>query len=156
MVERTSFSRKKAFGILSYAITATRAAFQRDLVHVKVEVDGKVVQARAVLAMVANAGTILGGRFAVGPDVRPDDGELDLCLYMPEKWGEVVELFWRLLRKDFSPHARMMFVRGKKFRVMSDPPVSVQADGDIVGRTPIDISVAPMAAEFLLPRRGAS
>jgi diacylglycerol kinase family enzyme len=29
--------------------------------------------------------------------------------------------------------------------------VSVQADGDIVGKTPIEIRVAPMAADFLIP-----
>jgi YegS/Rv2252/BmrU family lipid kinase len=152
MVERTSTRGKHAFGMISYAITAIRAAFQRDLVRVTVEVDGKTVQARAVLAMVANAGTLLGGRFAVGPNVRPDDGELDLCLFMPERMKEVFDLIWRLLRRDFSPHPRMMFVRGKTFRVRSDPPVAVQADGDIVGRTPIDIKVAPMAADFLIPK----
>ena len=50
----------------------------------------------------------------------------------------------------------MLFVRGKRFLVRSDPPVFVQADGDIVGRTPMEIRVAPMAAEFLVPRREPS
>jgi predicted dehydrogenase len=81
---------------------------------------------------------------------------LDLCLFMPETFGEVLELFWRLLRRDFRPHPRMQFVRGKRFQVRSDPPVFVQADGDIVGRTPLEIRVAPMAAEFLVPRRSIS
>lgn len=157
MVERTSAGKKRAFGILSYAITATRAALKGELVQVSVDVDGKVVKARAVLAMVANAGSIFGGRFSVGPDVKPDDGELDLCLFMPENWREVLGLFWRLLRRNFSPHPRMMFVRGKKFRISSEPEVSVQADGDIVGRTPIEITVSPMAADFLVPsRQGAA
>jgi len=152
MVERTSHGGKKAFGMISYAITAIRAAFQRDLVRVTVEVDGQTVQARAVLAMVANAGSILGGRFAVGPNVRPDDGELDLCVFSPERMREVLDVLWRLLRRDFSPHPRMQFLRGKKFSVRSDPPVAVQADGDIVGKTPIEIRVAPMAADFLIPK----
>lgn len=152
MVERTTHGGKKALGMLSYAITAIRAALKRDLVRVTVEVDGQTVQARAVLAMVANAGSLLGGRFSVGPNVRPDDGELDLCLFMPERLREVFDLLWRLLRRDFSPHPRMQFVRGKRFSVRSDPPVSVQADGDIVGKTPIEIRVAPMAADFLIPK----
>lgn len=103
--------------------------------------------------MVANAGSILGGRFSLGPDVRPDDGELDLCLFMPERFNEVLALCWRLLRRDFRPHPRMQFVRGKRFQVRSDPPVFVQADGDIIGKTPLEIRVAPMAAEFLIPKR---
>src|SRR6185503_13745968 len=152
MVEKTPFGRKRALGILSYAITATRAAFGRDPVHVTIDVDGKRVEAKAILAMVANAGAILGGRFSLGPDVKPDDGELDLCVFMPERTREVFGLIVRLLRKDFRPHPRMTFARGRVFRISTDPPVSVQADGDIVGRTPIEISVAPAAAVFLRPK----
>ena len=152
MVERSSYHRKRALGMVSYGITATRAALRRDAVQVSVDVDGQVVEARAVLAMIANAGTIFGGLFAIGPDVKPDDGELDLCLFMPERTSEVLSLFWRLLRGDFRPHARMKFVRGRRFVVRSDPPVAVQADGDIVGTTPIEINVAPKAAIFLKPR----
>jgi YegS/Rv2252/BmrU family lipid kinase len=155
MVQRTSQGGKRRLGMLSYAITATRAALMREMVQVTVDVDGKVLEARAVLAMVANAGSILGGRFSIGPNVKPDDGELDLCLFMPETFGEVLELFWRLLRRDFRPHPRMQFVRGKRFQLRCDPAVFVQADGDIVGRTPLEIRVAPMAAEFLVPRQRA-
>jgi diacylglycerol kinase (ATP) len=152
MVEKTPFGRKRALGILSYAITATRAALGRSPVHVTIDVDGKRVEAKAILAMVANAGAILGGRFSLGPDVKPDDGELDLCVFMPERTRELFGLIFRLLRRDFRPHPRMTFARGRVFRISSDPPVSVQADGDIVGRTPIEISVAPRAAVFLRPR----
>ena len=152
MVERTTHGRKRTLGMLSYAITAARAAFGRDLIHVTVDVDGLIVDGRAVLAMIANAGSLLGGRFSVGPNVVPDDGELDLCLFVPERTRDVFGLMWRLLRKDFRPHPRMKFVRGRTFLVTTDPPVAVQADGDIVGRTPIRISVAPKAAVFLKPR----
>lgn len=152
MVEKTPFGRKRVLGMLSYAITATRAAFVRDPVHVTIDVDGKRVEARAILAMVANAGAILGGRFSLGPDVKPDDGELDLCVFMPERTRDLFGLLWRLLRRDFRPHPLMTFARGRVFRISTDPPVSIQADGDIVGRTPIEISVAPAAAIFLRPR----
>jgi YegS/Rv2252/BmrU family lipid kinase len=152
MVERTSHGRKRVLGMVSYAITAGRAALGRELVHVSIDVDGRRIDAKAVLAMIANAGSFLGGRFAIGPDVKPDDGELDLCLFMPERLRDVFVLMWRLLRKDFRPHPLMTFARGKAFRISAEPPVSVQADGDIVGRTPIEITVAPSAALFLRPR----
>lgn len=152
MVERTSHGRKRALGMVSYAITAMRAAFGRELVHVTIDVDGKRIDAKAVLAMIANAGSFLGGRFAIGPDVKPDDGELDLCLFMPERTRDIFALLWRLLRKDFRPHPLMTFARGKVFRISSEPSVSVQADGDIIGVTPIEITVAPKAALFLRPR----
>jgi YegS/Rv2252/BmrU family lipid kinase len=152
MVERTTHGGKRVLGMLSYALTATRAALGRETVNATIEVDGRQVQGRVLLAMIANAGSILGGRFTVGPDVKPDDGELDLCLFMPGRRRDVVSLMWRLFRNDFRPHAGMQFIRGKRFVLASDPPVSVQADGDIVGHTPIEIVVDPGAALFLVPR----
>jgi diacylglycerol kinase (ATP) len=151
MVERTTHGEKRVLGMLSYALTAGRAALGRELVHVTIDVDGRRIEARAVLAMIANAGAVLGGRFSLGPDVKPDDGELDLCLFMPERLRDVFAVIWRLLRRDFSPHPTMTFARGRVFRISSEPPVSVQADGDIVGRTPLEIAVAPKAAVFLQP-----
>lgn len=151
MVERTPQWHKRALGMLSYAVTATRAALGGELIHVTIDVDGKRVDAKAVLAMIANAGSILGGRFTLGPDVKPDDGELDLCLFMPERISDLLSLFWRMLRRDFSPHPGMTFARGRRFVISSEPSVSVQADGDIVGRTPIEITVSPGAAVFLKP-----
>ena len=151
MVERTTLKGKRVLGMLSYALTATRAAFGGDLLNLTITVDGKVLHVRAIMAMVANAGSILGGRFALGPDVKPDDGELDLCLFTPAKISEVVSVLWRMLRKNFRPHPRMQFLRGRHFVISADPPVSVQADGDIVGRTPIEIRVEAGAGVFLVP-----
>ena len=151
MVQGTSIGGKRYLGMVSYAMTATRAAFRGDMINITVDVDGKPVKARVVLAMVANAGSILGGRFSIGPNVKPDDGELDLCLYMPQRPREVFAVFWKLLRRDFTPDPLMQFVRGRSFRLASEAPVPVQADGDIVGETPMEITVAPKAAEFLVP-----
>lgn len=152
MVERTTHREKRVLGMLSYALTATRAAFRREAVNLTVDVDGTVIRQRTILAMIANAGSVLGGLFRLGPDVRPDDGELDLLLFIPQRRADVLSLIWRLLRRDFRPHRSMQFLRGRRFRLTSDPPVSVQADGDIVGKTPIEISVVPAAASFLIPQ----
>ena len=155
MVQQTSFDGKQHLGMISYAISAARAAFRGDMINITVDVDGKSLKARVVLAMIANAGSILGGRFAIGPNVKPDDGELDLCLYMPQHPREVFAVCWKLLRRDFTPDPLMQFVRGRSFRLESETPVPVQADGDIVGETPIEITVAPKAAEFLVPVVGS-
>ena len=38
-------------------------------------------------------------------------------------------------------------------RVETVPPLTVEADGEIVGKTPYEVQVEPRAATFLVPRR---
>ncbi|HEX9563803.1 MAG TPA: diacylglycerol kinase family protein [Gemmatimonadaceae bacterium] len=152
MVLGTTRGQKKLLGILAYAITATRSAFRRRAFDIRAEVDGNVVTGRVVMAMVANAGALFGGRLLVGPDIRPDDGELDLCLFSATTIGEVLGITWRIVRRDFRPHPRMRFLRGKRIKLSSEPQTAVQADGDLAGMTPVEIVVVPGAAAFLIPR----
>jgi YegS/Rv2252/BmrU family lipid kinase len=149
MVLRTTRRGKRLAGVASYAVTAVSAALRLERVHVRIHVDDAVITGRPVLAMIANAGRLLGGLVSVGPDVVPDDGELNLCLFEPSTRREVVTLITRMLRRDYSPHPAMRFVRGSRFRIEADPPVPIQADGDIVGVTPMEIGVEARAVEFL-------
>lgn len=151
MVLETTASRKRALGILAYVISATRSALRRRSFMVTAEVDGTVYSARVILAMVANSGALFGGRLLLGPNIKPDDGHLDLCLFTPATFGQVMGVAWRAIRRDFRDHPHMRFVRGKHVRLSSDPETTVQADGDLAGRTPIEVTVMPGAAVFLTP-----
>jgi YegS/Rv2252/BmrU family lipid kinase len=151
MVRETRTERKRAFGLAAYVVTALRSALRLRRYDVTAEVDGQVVRSHAVLAMVANSGALFGGLFVVGPEVEPDDGQLDLCLFSPTTVRQVMGIIWRIVRRDFSPHPQMRFLRGRRIRLSTDPPVAVQADGDLAGETPVDIEVQPGAACFLVP-----
>jgi diacylglycerol kinase family enzyme len=59
-----------------------------------------------------------------------------------------------LLRKDFRPHRAITYRSGKRFRIECDPPQDAQADGELVGTTPLELTVDPRAARLLLPRVG--
>jgi len=154
MVRRTPTRRKRALGMLAYLITAVRSAVARHEYLVTADVDGVAVTARVTLAMVANAGVLFGGRMHIGPGIVPDDGLLDLCLYSPSSFGDVMSITWRVLRGDFSPHRGMRFIQGRRIRLSSEPATEVQADGDLAGRTPVTIEVLPGAGAFLQPDGG--
>lgn len=40
---------------------------------------------------------------------------------------------------------------GRRFRIESDIPVPIQADGDAMGMAPAEITIEPLAVEFLVP-----
>jgi YegS/Rv2252/BmrU family lipid kinase len=153
MVLRTSLLHKRHLGVTGYVLATARAALRLQSFDLEAEVDGVVIRERAVLALAANAGSILGGRFHLGPEVRADDGQLDLCVFTPRRVRDLVAITWRVWRKDFRSDPRMRFVRGRTIRLASTPVQPVEADGELVGETPVVITIEAGAATFLVNDR---
>jgi YegS/Rv2252/BmrU family lipid kinase len=159
MVRDTPSWLKRRLGVLAYTIIGTWAAFRavlfRDFFHAKLTVDGRVFERRAAAVMVANFGAVLGNRITLGPEIRADDGLLDGCMFSPESLRDAVRIAWRMLRKDFRSDPCMVYCRGRTLRLETDPPLQVQADGELLSPTPVTIVVDPRAARLLVPRRQA-
>jgi len=156
MVRDTPAWMKRRLGVLAYAITATRAALgaviRRDFFRVRLTVDGAVYERPAAAAMIANFGAVLDDRITFGPGIQSDDGVLDACVYSPESLGDAIRIMWRLLRKDFRSDDCILHRHGRRIRIETDPANWAQADGELVGETPLEVEVVPLAALFLIPR----
>jgi len=157
MVAETPSWLKRRLGVLAYTITATRAAlravFRQEFFHVKLTVDGEVFEAAAAAVMIANFGAVLSDRITLGPGIRFDDGVLDACVYSPRNLRDAMRIMWRLLRRNFSSDAAMFYRSGRRIRVETVPPRLVQADGELLGMTPIEIEVEPRAVRLLVPKQ---
>jgi diacylglycerol kinase (ATP) len=157
MVRDTPAWMKRQLGVLAYAITASKAALgavlRREFFLVRLTVDGVVHDRPAAAAMVANFGAILHDRITFGPGIQSDDGVLDACVYSPRSLGDAFRIMWRLLRRDFSSDDCILYQSGRHIRIETTPRHEVQADGELIGETPLDVVVQPLAAEFLVPRR---
>lgn len=152
MVETTTKTLKSRFGVLAYFWTGARAALSQDRFTVVATVDGQRHERVATMVMVANFGAVFRDLITLGPRIRQDDGLLDLCVFSPKGFKDSVRVTWRLLRKDFRTDPCMLYTAGRRLRIETDPPRPVQADGDLVGMTPIEVVVEPLAAHVLVPR----
>lgn len=150
MIAETSPALKRRIGVAAYAITATRAALWRRPFHVRATVDGQTVERQAAAVMLANFGTVLSGLLVLGPEIRCDDGVLDLCIFAPARAADAVRVSWRLLRRRFGEDASVAYRAGRTFRIECDPPQLHQADGEVLGMTPFDARVDPGAATVLV------
>jgi diacylglycerol kinase family enzyme len=45
----------------------------------------------------------------------------------------------------------MLYVRGREVRVETSPVMPWQADGELMGQTPFDVVVEPLAVRLLVP-----
>jgi YegS/Rv2252/BmrU family lipid kinase len=152
MIERTPARWKRRLGVLAYALTAARAVLAHECFPVRVTVDGEELRRDVSAVMVVNFGAVLGDLIHFGPGIHHDDGRLDCCLFSPTSLPDAVRALWRLLRKDFREDGALVYRAGRSFRVETDVPRVAQADGELLGRTPLDVRVLPRAATLLVPR----
>jgi diacylglycerol kinase (ATP) len=152
MIERTPARLKRRLGVAAYALTASRAVLARDSFAVRLTVDGTVYERRASAVMVANFGAVLNELITLGPGIAHDDGKLDACVFTAESTADAMRVMWKLWRRDFRPDPRLLYVPGREITVETDPPRAAQADGDLIGQTPISITVEPHAARLIKAR----
>ncbi|MEP6689927.1 MAG: diacylglycerol kinase family protein [Gemmatimonadaceae bacterium] len=153
MVHETPPSLKRRLGFVAYALTAARAALSRREFTARVEVDGVVVERRAVAVMIANFGSVLSDLIMLGPGILQDDGRLDVCIISPSSNADALRLAWRMFRRDFRPTESLHYLPGRSIRIDCDPPQLYQADGEVLGRTPFSARVDPLAIKLLVPHK---
>ena len=131
--------------------TALRAGLRLERFRATITVDGVVHVVDASSVLVANFGTVLGGLLCFGEEIGHRDGVLDVCVYSPRSRFEAARIFWRMLRGGVSRDCRVRIIRGQHVRIETDPPRPMQADGELLGLTPVEIRVEPSAVRVLVP-----
>jgi len=100
---------------------------------------------------VFNSGTIARAFYPAKRDIRPDDGRLDVWIVSPRAlWdypGYLANALFRRHRQEFS---HFTTVKGY-IAIKSAESMSLQADGDVIGATPIKIEVLPGAVGIIVP-----
>jgi len=95
---------------------------------------------------------VLGERIVLGPGIRSDDGVLDACVFSPKNFRDAFRIMWRLTRKRFVSDETTLYASGHHIRIETTPERLFQADGELLGNTPVEIEVEPHAALLLVPR----
>ena len=107
-------------------------------------IDGKTYHKRAWQVIVANAKTLGAPPFTWGPGIDPGDGVLDVCVFnvpTPRDW---ITLFWNMLTRRHRPGRSARYFRVfQGAHIATRSPMPVQGDGDVIGKTPFEFSVAP-------------
>jgi YegS/Rv2252/BmrU family lipid kinase len=152
MIGCASSALKKRIGFTAYAWSALRAGLRLERFHARVTVDGVVHVAETSSVLVANFGSVLGDMVCFGEDISHQDGLLDVCLYSPRSLAEAARIFWRMLFGGVSQDHRVQIIRGRHIRIETDPPRPMQADGELLGLTPVEIFIEPSAVRVLVPR----
>ena len=145
---------KKKWGYWAYlGALADRLGGSRNR-RLELEVDGitKTYDAHTVLSFNVNDLRFAG--LQIGPVVDPHDGKMDATVLTREGLLGTVQEMMRVLTSGPDEDERERdgtWLTASKMRIDADPPLDVQADGEVVGRTPLTLEVLPHALTVMAP-----
>ena len=155
MIRGTLGESKRRFGRVAYLWTAlTRlVGLQPGRFTLTVDDETDRRRRRALQVLVANSGTLGSRPFRWGPDIQPDDGQVDVCLIGPRTLFNFLSMgvHFVLGQHRRSRHVKYLVAR-RSVRVDTKHPMPVQADGEIVGETPLTVNVVPGAVRVVVPK----
>lgn len=152
-VRDTTNADKRRFGRAAYVGTGLREAMGFRPCRFTVTVDGRVTRLRATEVTVANCDFIGDIPWPWAPEILPDDGKLDVCLVLVPTAGESIRSGLRAMRHRRKPAPNVRWLRARRsVRIEANRTLPVQADGDLIGETPIEMTVLPRAFRVIVPR----
>jgi diacylglycerol kinase family enzyme len=145
---------KRRWGIGAYFATTFRVLSEVRSTPCIITVDGERFEAPAALILILNCAEVIPRVVRVRPEIKLDDGILDLVVVAADSVGGAVRGFLRVLgnsvgAKRETPYLR--YARGTEFRIEPAESLPVQFDGDPVGSTPFRAQVLPGALTVLVP-----
>ncbi len=116
----------------------------------RISADETVIEDRLLLAFVAN-GQFCGNRMHVAPRARVDDGLLDLVTVQNLPLLGVLFKLGKLYRGSILGDPAVNHLRSSRIRIDAAPVAQVEADGQLLGPTPVECSVCPSVLRVAVP-----
>ena len=153
IIKETSREKKKKIGLYAYFLEGIRHALFTKSKNVifKIKLDNKIkLKTRALTVLIANSGNIMGDLITLAPNASISDGLLDLVVISPTSRRDYLSILLRIFsRKKPEKDEKIQYYQVKEIEIKAKPNVFIQADGDIIGKTPVRVSVIPSAIEVI-------
>ena len=149
-VRTASWELKKKLGPLSYVWAGLKTISSRPA-NLEVSTNGGGVCARGVATLVGN-GRFYGGRFALFPKARLDDGLLDVCVFETCGYFDVLRYGQGILRGVHTRLQGVKYFQTEQLMCSASGVAPFEVDGEDAGDAPVAFSVAPRALRVVAPR----
>jgi diacylglycerol kinase (ATP) len=146
---------RKMRGRSRYLLSAIRALGKFRGLNVRVSLDGAEqtsLQGTVLVLGVLNTPSY-GGGLRLAPGACLEDGRLDLVLLENLTAFEIARILPRVAASGEIRTQRIQSHCVTRARIETERPCGFHADGEIIGMTPVEISVVPRAMRVWRPRR---
>lgn len=152
MIRDTERQAKRRFGRAAYIWTMLTRLVGYQPVRFTIVADGQRIRPRASQVLVANGGVLGVPPFRWGPHIRPNDGQIDVCVVSARTVLDYLGLIWHTVLGEQRRDRNVRYLSAlQSIAISADSPLPIQADGEIIGETPVQIQVVPHALSVLVP-----
>ena len=114
--------------------------------------DDREERVDACEVLIANSGLIGVQPLRWGPDVGLDDGELDVCVVRARTLVDYLAVFVNVMRAPENRDAHVECHKAaQQIAIHTRSPLPIQADGDLIGETPLHVQLIPAAVAVFVP-----
>jgi diacylglycerol kinase family enzyme len=152
MILNTSRDQKRQLGNFAYYSRFINQIFGLQLKKYIIEADGKKYRGRASEILVANYGVVGLNVVESALNIHPDDGKVDVLIFKARTLLDLPVMFWQALiqRKKRVPKYHQLSA-SRNISIQTNPSLPVQADGELIGKTPVTITVIPRCVRVIVP-----
>ena len=154
IMNETKSAQKKRFGRLAYVLTTIKRASLFHLRRYTLTIDGQTRRMRASEVLISNTTLLEKENLLFGPPETLNDGQLEVYLVTAHTLGDYVRLVWDLFRRPGQPMAKLYHWESQhSIRIEAGrTPQLVQADGEVISHTPVEIQIVPKAIHVIMPK----
>lgn len=149
----TKRKHKRIFGIFAYLMTAAKWMIGYQPRRFTIHADDVVYSARGSEVLIANGGILKNLLVKVVPEkASAGDKTLDVIIVRASSISDYAKILWYLIvnKKTKESQIDKMSVYSQ-VTVESNKVLPVQADGEIIGNTPVTVYFKPSAIRMLVP-----
>jgi len=153
VMKTTNSSEKKMLGVFAYLFHFIQQLLGLKLLRFEIDHDGFKSSYLASEVLVTNGRLVAIEPLEWDEDVSLNDGKLDLFIIRAVSFVDIVGFVISIFSKRTWQNPIVKYIQFEDYcRIATKEPIPAQADGDSIGKTPLEIRVVPNALSIIVPK----
>ncbi|MEW6188872.1 MAG: diacylglycerol kinase family protein [Actinomycetota bacterium] len=141
---------KRMLKDLAYILTGIKTLFTYKPTLMEIELDGEEKE-KGYFVVVGNAKCYAGRYFSITTQASIEDGWLDICIFKKGDIASFVRYITGVLLRKHLAYSDVYYKRAKRVQITASVSTLVQADGELIGQTPMHFAILPHAVSVITP-----
>lgn len=152
MMQEADHETKQSFGFAAYLWIFFKELLGLHSLPFRLKIDDRPYRVWATELLVANAGGLGTAFVRWGSNIRIDDGQFNVCIVHAHTLWHYIKLAWDILFRNTERNPYIDIIPARQtISIRTARPMAVQADGEVIGQTPVDVEIMPSALKLIVP-----